>query len=84
MSIFDNISMGGLNRYPGNSSQYGNHIESIYDRAANAVNHGDNIDPMAALAAQQQDASFKNYVIRETTMIKSRGDLTREIIRNMR
>lgn len=83
MSIFDNISMGGLNRYPGNGSQYDNHFESIYDKAAKAANQKD-IEPMEALIAQQQEDSFKNLVVRETTMIRSRGELTREIIRNMR
>lgn len=79
-----NLSPGGLNGYVGNPSQSVNHIESIYDRTARAVNHQDNIDPTAAYMAQKNDANIKNGFLSLTTRLKMLSDIVTEIIRNSR
>ncbi|CAK8743611.1 hypothetical protein SODG_006747 [Sodalis praecaptivus] len=59
MNGIGSLSPSEQSRYAGNPSQAVNHIESIYDRAANAVNQQDNIDPLAAYMAQKMTRILK-------------------------
>lgn len=84
MNSIGSLSPSEQSRYAGNPSQAVNHIESIYDRAANAVNQQDNIDPLAAYMAQKNDANLKNGFLSLTTRLKMFSDIVSEIIRNSR
>ncbi|BAE75353.1 hypothetical protein SGGMMB4_04957 [Sodalis glossinidius str. 'morsitans'] len=84
MSGIGNLSPIGLSRYAGNASQSVIPIESISERAANAVNQQDNVDPMAAYMAQWNDANIKNDFLSRSMRLKMLSDVTTEIIRNSR